>query len=58
MGVTLGALTISTQLQRIAEQAALYPGMVFDNLYHKVDVGLLREAYRKTRKDGAPGLDR
>jgi len=58
MGVTLGTQTISTQLQRIAEQAALYPDMVFNNLYHKVNVDLLREAYRKTRKGGAPGLDK
>jgi RNA-directed DNA polymerase len=58
MGVTLGTQTISTQLQRIAAQAALYPDMVFNNLYHKVNKELLREAYRQTRKDGAPGLDK
>ena len=58
MGVTPGTPTISMQLQRIAEQAALYPDMVFNNLYHKVNVDLLREAYRKTRKGGAPGLDK
>lgn len=58
MGVTLGTQTVLTQLQRIARQATLYPDMVFNNLYYKVDVNLLREAYRQTRKDGAPGLDK
>ena len=32
--------------------------MVFNNLYHKIDVDLLREAYRQTRKDAAPGIDK
>ena len=58
MGDTLGSPTISTKLQRIAKQAECYPGMVFNNLYHLIDYDLLREAYRRTRKDGAPGLDK
>lgn len=32
--------------------------MVFNNLAHHVDLELLREAYRRTRKNGAPGIDR
>jgi len=32
--------------------------MVFDNLYHLIDVDFLREAYRLTRKDAAPGVDK
>jgi len=32
--------------------------MVFNNLYHKIDVDLLMEAYRRTRKDVAPGVDK
>jgi group II intron reverse transcriptase/maturase len=31
--------------------------MVFTTLMHHVDVGFLREAYRRTRKSGAPGVD-
>ena len=58
MGGTPGPQTISTQLQGIAEQAACYPDMVFNNLYHKINVDMLREAYRQTRKDKAPGVDK
>lgn len=31
--------------------------MVFTTLAHHIDLELLHEAYRKTRKDGAPGID-
>ena len=58
MGGTLGPQTISTRLQGIAEQAVRYPDMVFNNLYHKIDVDLLMEAYCRTRKDVAPGIDK
>lgn len=58
MGDTPGSPTISTKIQRIAEQAECYPEMVFNNLYHLLDYDLLREAYRRTRKDGAPGVDK
>lgn len=50
--------TVYTKLQRIAKQASEAPQMVFNNLVHLVDLELLREAYRRTRKDGAPGIDR
>jgi len=58
MGDTPGSQTISTKLQRIAEQAACYPGMVFNNLYHLIDLDFLFEAHRQTRKDAAPGVDK
>jgi len=58
MGDTPGSQTISTKLQRIAQQAACYPDMVFDNLYHLIDLDFLREAHRRTRKDAAPGVDK
>ena len=58
MGDTQGSQTISTKLQRVAKQAASYPDMVFNNLYHLIDVDFLREAYRLTRKDSAPGVDK
>jgi hypothetical protein len=31
---------------------------VLTTLAHHIDVEFLREAYRRTRKDGAPGVDR
>jgi len=58
MGDTSRSQTISTKLQRIAKQAASYPEMVFSTLAHLIDVDFLREAYRLTRKDKAPGVDK
>ena len=49
--------TVSTKLQRIAELARQAPQMAFTGLSHHIDVEFLREAYRRTRKDGAPGVD-
>jgi RNA-directed DNA polymerase len=56
-GGTLKSQTVSTKLQKIAEQAEENPQMVFITLAHHMDVDFLREAYRQTRKDGAPGVD-
>lgn len=57
MGETSRSPTISTKLQRIAEQADQYPAMVFTTLAHLIDVDWLREAFHRTRKDAAPGID-
>src|SRR3974377_454265 len=57
MGETLSSQTVSTKLQRIAEQAVRNPAWVFTTLAHLIDVDFLREAYRRTRKDAAPGVD-
>jgi RNA-directed DNA polymerase len=54
---TLGPSAVSTRLQRIAEQAREAPTMVWTTLHHHIDLDLLREAYERTRKDGAPGVD-
>jgi len=48
---------VSTRLQRIAMLAREDPGRSFLSLGHHIDVELLREAYRRTRKDGAVGVD-
>jgi RNA-directed DNA polymerase len=56
-GETLSSPTVSTKLQRIAEQAVREPGRVFTTLAHLIDVDFLKEAYRRTRKDGAVGVD-
>lgn len=57
MGGTSRPPTVSTTLQRIAQQAVQYPAMVFTTLAHLMDVDFLREAYRRTRKDAVPGVD-
>ena len=48
---------VSTRLQRIAELAREDRQRSFLSLAHHIDVELLREAFRRTRKDGAPGVD-
>jgi len=53
---TSSPLDISTRLQRIAELAKNGPA-VLTTLAHHIDVEFLREAYRRTRKDGAVGVD-
>jgi len=57
MGDTLRSQTISTELQQIAQQAADYPDTIFTTLAHRIDIPFLREAYCRTRKNGAPGVD-
>jgi len=49
--------SVSTKLQRIAELARESPQRSFLSLAHHIDLPFLREAYRRTRKDGAPGVD-
>ena len=49
--------TVSTKLQRIAKLAREAPDMAFTSLAHHIDIEWLREAYRRTRKDGAVGVD-
>lgn len=46
------------KLQKIAEQARNYPEMVFNNVYHLIDQELLLEAYQRTNKDSAAGVDK
>ena len=48
---------ISTKQERIAELARQSPEMPFTNLAHHIDVDFLCEAFRRTRKDGAAGVD-
>jgi len=48
---------ISTKLQRIAKLAHDAPELAFTTLAHHLDLAWMREAYRRTRKDGAPGVD-
>jgi RNA-directed DNA polymerase len=48
---------VSTRQQRIAELAKQTPRMGFTSLNHHLDLVWLEEAYRRTRKDGAVGVD-
>lgn len=48
---------ISTRLQRIAELSREDRSRVLTTLAHHIDVEFLREAYRRTRKSGAVGVD-
>lgn len=59
-GKTSGApkpSSVSTKLARIAELAQRADGRAFTSLAHFIDIDWLREAYRRTRKDGARGVD-
>lgn len=49
--------TVSTKQQRIAELAKQAPPMGFTSLAHLIDIDWLRQAYLRTRKDGAVGVD-
>ena len=54
---TSSPIPISTRLQRIATLAREDPQRVLTTLAHHIDVPFLKEAYRRTRKDGAVGVD-
>jgi len=49
--------SVSTRRQRIAMLAKQSPQMAFTTLNHYLDLDWLREAFHRTRKDGAPGVD-
>jgi RNA-directed DNA polymerase len=57
MAGTPSPITVSTKLQRIATLASEDPERALTTLAHHIDVPFLREAYRRTRKDGAVGVD-
>ncbi len=49
--------TVSTKQQRIVELAKQAPPMGFTSLAYFMDIDWLRQAYLRTRKDGAVGVD-
>jgi RNA-directed DNA polymerase len=53
----LSLANLSTKRQRIAELARAKRGVALSTLHHVIDLEWLREAYRLTRKDAAPGID-
>lgn len=48
---------VSTRQRRIAELAQQMPGTALRTLSHHIDMDWMREAHRRTRKDGAVGVD-
>jgi len=58
MAGTPSSTTVSTKLERIAKLARERPQEALTTLAHYIDIDWLREAYRRTRKDGATGVDR
>jgi RNA-directed DNA polymerase len=54
---TLSPTNLSTKRQWIAKLARKDPGQVLTSLHHLIDREWMLEAYRLTRKDGAPGID-
>ena len=57
MKETQRSAIISTKLQRIAKLAKDRRGEPLTTLAHHIDIDWLHEAYRRTRKDGAKGVD-
>jgi len=57
MKETSSSQTISTKLERIAKLAKEMPGVPLSTLAHHIDIDWLHEAYRRTRKDAAVGVD-
>src|SRR5207248_2001494 len=51
------ASTVSTKQQRLAELAKQSPQMGFTSLAYLMDMAWLYEAFQRTRKDGAAGVD-
>src|ERR1700692_190973 len=56
-GEDLSLTNLSTKRQRIAELARTNRGVALSSLHHVIDLEWMKEAYRLTRKDGAPGID-
>jgi len=54
---TMESKDVSTKQRRIAELARIHPEVGFTLLAHHIDLEWLYEAYERTRKDGAVGVD-
>jgi RNA-directed DNA polymerase len=57
MTETLDSELVSTRQRRIAQLAKQMPDRGLTSLNQHLDLAWLREAYRRTRKDGATGID-
>ncbi len=54
---TSNSAIVLTKLRRIAKLAREMPGVALNTLAHHIDMGWMREAFKRTRKDGAVGVD-
>jgi RNA-directed DNA polymerase len=54
---TLCSGNVTTKLRRLAELASTDQQRALTSVAHVIDVDWVREAYRRTRKDGAVGVD-
>lgn len=57
MAERLSSVDVFTKLERIATLAKQMPDRALSTLAHNIDIDWLQEAYRRTRKDGAAGVD-
>lgn len=57
MSDTQRSTSVSTKLQQIAKLARDRPGEALTTVAHHIDIEWLCEAFRRTRKNGAPGVD-
>ena len=57
MAETKGSTPISTRLEQIANLAEKFADSPLTTLAHHIDIDWVREAHRRTRKDGARGID-
>lgn len=57
MSETLRSGSVTTKLRRIAELAREDRTRVFTSVAHAIDLEWMKEACRRTRKDGAAGVD-
>jgi group II intron reverse transcriptase/maturase len=57
MSETLRSGDVTTKLRRIAELAREDRSRVFTSVAHAIDLEWMKEACRRTRKDGAAGVD-
>ena len=53
----MSSANTSTKQQQIAELARAHPDWVLTTLHHYIDIEWMQEAYHRTRKDGAVGID-
>lgn len=51
------SVDVSTKQRRIAELARIHPEVSFTSLAYHIDLRWLHEAYQRTRKDAAAGVD-
>ena len=50
--------SVATKLHRKAEKVRKEPGFKFTSLYHLMNEELLRECFKRLRKDAVAGIDK